>query len=158
VVLAVKYAARRDRPERIESLLTLLEPLLKDHTPYVRRNLGAFAIGDGLLRVDPTATMKCLREWSRDKDQIVRWNVAMAFTSAIGSFHWPGAKSILDRLARSPEPMVRMAVARAVRRCRELYPEDVEETRRRWLLDRERRETAELVGPMRRRSRPSGPL
>jgi HEAT repeat protein len=150
VVMAARYAARRDKPERVEELLGLLEPLLRDPTPYVRRNLGPFAIGDALLRVDPKTTLRRLREWSRDRDQIVRWNVAMAFSSAIGSFHWPAAKSILERLATSPEPIVRMAVAKAVRRCRQRYTEDVDETLRRWMQDRNRAAAAQLVGNRKR--------
>jgi HEAT repeat protein len=151
VVIAAKYAARRDKPERVNDLLSMLEPLLRDPEPYVRRNLGPFAIGDALLRVDPKQTLKCLREWSHDRDQIVRWNVAMAFSSAIGSFHWPAAKSTLERLAKGPEPLVRNAVAKAMRRCRQRYTEEVEETRLRWLKDRDRAATAELVGPPRKR-------
>jgi HEAT repeat protein len=151
VVLAVKYAARRDKPDRVPDLLALLQPLLRDEAAYVRRNLGPSAIGDGLLRVNPKETLRCLREWSRDRDEIVRWNVAMAFSSAIGSFHWPAAKSILERLAKGPEPLVRNAVAKAMRRCRQRYTDEVEETRTRWLKDRERAATAQLVGPLKRR-------
>ncbi len=151
VVLAVKYAARREKPERVPDLLALLQPLLRDEEPYVRRNLGQSAIGDGLLRVNPKETLKCLREWSRDRDQMVRWNVAMAFSSAIGSFHWPAAKSILERLAKGPEPLVRNAVAKAMRRSRQRYTDEVEETRLRWLKDRDRVATAELVGPLKKR-------
>src|SRR6202011_2941285 len=107
VVLAVKYAARRDRPERVPGLLVLLAPLLRDQEAYVRRNLGPSTIGDALLRVDPNETLKYLREWSHDRDQTVRWNVAMAFSSAIGSFHWPAAKATLERLAKRTQPPVR---------------------------------------------------
>jgi HEAT repeat protein len=152
VVLAVKYAARRDKPKRVPELLQLLQPLLRDEAPYVRRNLGAYTLGDALLRVDPKETLRALREWSKDRDQMVRWNVAMAFSSAIGSFHWPAAKSILERLAKGPEPLVRNAVAKAMRRCRQRYTEDVEETRLRWLKDRDRSTTAELMGPLKKRS------
>lgn len=151
VVLAVKYAARRDKPERVPELLALLEPLLRDQEAYVRRNLGSFTLGDALLRVDPKETLKRLRDWSRDRDQMVRWNVAMAFSSAIGSFHWPAAKSILERLAKGPEPLVRNAVAKAMRRSRQRYTDEVEETRLRWLKDHERAATAELVGPLKKR-------
>lgn len=151
VVLAVKYAARRDRPERVPDLLALLAPLLRDQEAYVRRNLGPSAIGDALLRVDPKETLKYLREWSRDRDQTVRWNVAMAFSSAIGSFHWPAAKSTLERLAKGPEPLVRNAVAKAMRRSRQRYTDEVEETRLRWLKDRDRAPTAQLVGPLKKR-------
>ena len=151
VVLAVKYAARRDKPERVPELLALVQPLLRDQEAYVRRNLGPYTIGDALLRVDPQETLRNLREWSRDRDPIVRWNVAMAFSSAIGSFHWPAAKSILERLAKGPEPLVRSAVAKAMRRSRQRYTDEVETTRLRWLKDRERAPTAELVGPLKRR-------
>jgi len=150
VVLAVKYAARREKPDRVPDLLALLHPLMRDETAYVRRNLGPSAIGDALLRVNPKETLRCLREWSRDRDQMVRWNVAMAFSSAIGSFHWPAARSILERLAKGPEPLVRNAVAKALRRSRQRYTDEVEETRARWLKDRERAATAQLVGPLRK--------
>src|SRR3989441_4727937 len=152
VVLAVKYAARRDKPERVPDLIQLIQSLMRDEEPYVRRNLGAYTLGDALLRVDPKETLRALREWSKDRDQMVRWNVAMAFSSAIGSFHWPAAKSILERLAKGPEPLVRNAVAKAMRRCRQRYTEEVEETRLRWLKDRDRLATAELVGPLKKRS------
>ena len=151
VVLAVKYAARRDEPERVSDLLDLLAPLLHDEEAYVRRNLGPYTIGDALLRVNPKETLRALREWSRDRDPMVRWNVAMAFSSAIGSFHWPAAKSILERLARGPEPLVRNAVAKAMRRCRQRYTDEVEDTRQRWLKDADRAATAELVGPLKKR-------
>lgn len=150
VVLAVKYAARRDKPERTQDLLQLLAPLLRDEDPYVRRNLGPFALGDGLLRTDPRTTLSQLRTWSRDRDPAVRWNVAMAFSSAIGSFHWPAAKGILERLAKGPEPVVRMAVAKAVRRCRQRYGDEVVETLREWAANPDRAATAQLVGPPRR--------
>lgn len=151
VVVAVKYAARRDQPERVEDLLALLAPLLHAEEAYVRRNLGSYTIGDALLRVNPKETLRALREWSRDRDPMVRWNVAMAFSSAIGSFHWPAAKSILERLAKGPEPLVRNAVAKAMRRSRQRYTDEVEDTRRRWLKDRERAPTADLVGPLKKR-------
>ncbi len=150
VVLAVKYAARREHPERTPALLDLLEPLLRDESPYVRRNLGPFTLGDGLLRIDPRTTLAQLRAWSRDRDPTVRWNVAMAFSSAIGSFHWPAAKATLERLARGPEPLVRMGVAKAVRRCRQRYPEEVAMALRSWAKDPDRAATAQLVGPARR--------
>jgi hypothetical protein len=150
VVLAVKYAARRDQPDRVTDLLDLLAPLMHAQEAYVRRNLGPYTIGDALLRVNPKETLRFLRESSRDRDPMVRWNVAMAFSSAIGSFHWPAAKAILERLAKGPEPLVRNAVAKAMRRCRQRYTDEVEETRRRWLQDGERRPTAELIGPPKR--------
>src|SRR5260370_12040523 len=39
VVQAVKYAARRDKPERVPQLLALLQPLMRGEEPYVRRSL-----------------------------------------------------------------------------------------------------------------------
>jgi hypothetical protein len=43
-----------------------------------------------------------------------------------------------------------MAVAKAVRRCRQRYTEDVDETIQRWLQDRERAPVAQLVGNRKR--------
>src|SRR5437016_8195334 len=38
VVLAVKYAARRDNPERVPELLALIHPVLRDREAYGRRD------------------------------------------------------------------------------------------------------------------------
>jgi len=42
-------------------------------------------------------------------------------------------------------------VAKAMRRCRQRYTDEVEETRLRWRKDGERAATAELVGPLKKR-------
>ena len=38
-----------------------------------------------------------------------------------------------------------------MRRCRQRYTDEVEDTRRRWLKDGDRAATAELMGPLKKR-------
>ncbi len=59
-------------------LLDALTPLLEDDDPYVRKNLGAFAIGDSLLKAQPALVTEWLgRASSHPRAQ---WSVAMALS------------------------------------------------------------------------------
>ncbi len=112
-VVAVKLSARII-PEKAEALLDLLEPLASDPDEYVRRNFGAFAVGDGLLRAAPAQTLKRLARWAKSPDLWTRWNVASAFTAAEARRHPEAALPILRKLAADLRPMVARAVVRAL--------------------------------------------
>jgi hypothetical protein len=113
VVLSLKYAVR-DVPDRAEEFLDLLEELACDSDEYVRKNLGPFAVGDGMLRVAPGPTLKRLQRWARSKDEWVRWNAASAFGAAAARPHTAAALPTLRVLAGGAEPMVSRAVVRAL--------------------------------------------
>jgi 3-methyladenine DNA glycosylase AlkC len=97
-----------------EPLVSLVEPLLSDKTPYVRKNLGSFAIGDGLLRCYPSTAMKYLHKWAERKDEGTLWNVAMAFASYGGKKNWQEGVKILSALATDERRYVWRAVASAM--------------------------------------------
>jgi 3-methyladenine DNA glycosylase AlkC len=123
VVVAAKYAARSRRPERAEPLLDLIEPALRDHDQYVRRNLGPFAIGDQLLRSYPEATLARIGSWANDPDENVRWNVAMTFTAASAAREAERALPLLRGLAEDPRRFVRRAAQSALRNIAKRRPE-----------------------------------
>ncbi len=123
VIVAAKYAARARHPDRAERLLDLIEPALADHDEYVRRSLGAFAIGDQLLRSYPDQTFARLERWARDPNENVRWNVASTFTSASGARVAERAFGILAFLAADTRPLVTRAVGAAVRNILRRRPE-----------------------------------
>ncbi|HEV8534394.1 MAG TPA: DNA alkylation repair protein [Candidatus Limnocylindria bacterium] len=120
VVVAAKYAARTRKSEWAEPLLDLIEPALRDHDEYVRKNLGPFAIGDQFVRSYPDATLARLRRWMLDEDENLRWNVAMAFSAASGARLAQRAPDILEFLSTDERPLVRGAVRAAQRRVRTL--------------------------------------
>ncbi|HVR88001.1 MAG TPA: DNA alkylation repair protein [Candidatus Limnocylindria bacterium] len=123
VVVGAKYAARSRRPERAERLLALVAPARTDHDEYVRRSLGPFAIGDQFLRSYPDQTFATLERWAREPDENVRWNVAMAFTTASGARVAERAFGILSFLAADARPFVGRAVTAAVRNVLRRRPE-----------------------------------
>lgn len=122
VVVAVKYAARARAPERAERLLDLVEPALHERDEYVRRNLGPFAIGDQLLRSYPAETLARLERWARSDDEVVRWNVAMAFSSATGAKLAEQGLPILRALARDDSAFVARAANGTLRRIQKRRP------------------------------------
>ena len=123
VVVAAKYAARSRHPERAETILDLIEPALSEHDEYVRRNLGPFAIGDGLVRSFPDVTFARLERWAREPDENVRWNVASVFTSASGAKVAERGFGILAFLSTDTRPFVQRAVQAAVRNILKRRPE-----------------------------------
>ncbi len=118
VVVGAKYAARERRPERAEALLDLIEPALRDHDEYVRRNLGPFAIGDGFLRAFPDQTRARLARWAREDDENVRWNAATVFGAASAARHADLGLPLLEELAHDRSAFVRRAAVSAQRRLR----------------------------------------
>jgi 3-methyladenine DNA glycosylase AlkD len=154
VVLAAKFAGRARRPSWGEPLLELLAPLLADRAPYVRKNLGPFALGSGLLRAYPAQALARLRAWAADPDEAVRWNVAMAFSAAEGAKHLDDALAILAGIAADERPFVRGAVRSALRALRKRKPAAVDAA----LIARGQGELASLAGVMADRRSVGGTL
>ncbi len=145
VALAAKKVAKSRKTEYGEPLLRLIEPLLADRSVYVRKNLGPFAIGDGLLRAYPKLTLKYIEKWSKSQDEQVLWNVAMVFSAAEGAKHCDEALTILRRLAADERRYVWRAVAAASRNLGRRNPEKVKPELNRWLLNGRRRKVAEIA-------------
>jgi len=145
IALAAKKVAKSRKREYGEPLLRLVEPFLADKSVYVRRNLGPFAIGDGLLRAYPGLTMQYVKRWSRERNEQVLWNVAMVFSAAEGAKHCDEALSILRRLAADRRRYVWRAVASALKNLGRRKPEKVKPELSRWLLNGKRRKVAEIA-------------
>jgi 3-methyladenine DNA glycosylase AlkD len=144
VVIAVRKTGNLRKEDLAEPLISLLELLLSDKTPYVRKNLGPFAIGDGLLRCYPSITMKYLHKWAGGKDEGTLWNVAMAFASYGGNKNWKEGTRILSALATDERRYVWRAVASAMLYLARRRPE-VHDMLRNWLKDSERVKVAETA-------------
>jgi 3-methyladenine DNA glycosylase AlkC len=144
VAIAARQAGNERREEWAEALLNLVEPLLTDREKYVRKNLGPYAIGDGLLRCYPELTLRYLEKWagSDDDDEQVRWNVAMSFASYGGNKQWEKALELLTRLATDERRYVWRAVASALRYIGRRRPEQVRPILEEWLHDERRRRPA----------------
>lgn len=144
VVIAVRKAGNLKREDLAKPLVCLLEPLLSDKTPYVRKNLGPFAIGDGLLRCYPSITMKYLHKWAGRKDEGTLWNVAMAFASYGGNKNWQEGTRILSALATDERRYVWRAVASAMLYLARRQPK-VLHMLEKWLKDSRRVKVAETA-------------
>ena len=144
VAIAARSAGNLRKEEWAEPLVHLLEPLLSDKTAYVRKNLGPYAIGDGLLRCYPDFTLKHLRRWAYKRDEGTRWNAAMAFASYGGNKNWREGVKILTELATDKRRYVWRSVASALLYLARRHPE-VQDTLEAWLKDSKRAKVAETV-------------
>jgi len=145
VAIAAREAANERREEWAEALLNLVEPLLADREEYVRKNLGPYAIGDGLLRCYPQLTSGHLRRWADDPREEVRWNVAMAFRSFGAARHLEEALEILGQLTADERRFVWRAAASALRYLGRRQPEAVRPVLEGWLQDERRAQAAEVA-------------
>ncbi|MEM2922149.1 MAG: hypothetical protein QXF26_07520 [Candidatus Bathyarchaeia archaeon] len=144
ITIAVRSAGNLRKEEWEGPLVQLLEPLLSDTTSYVRKNLGPYAIGDGLLRCYPDLTLKHLRRWSHRSDEGTRWNVAMAFASYGGNKNWREGMKILTMLAKDERRYVWRAVASSLLYLARRHHE-VQDVLKTWLKDSKRCKVAKTV-------------
>ena len=122
--------------EECRRLLEALTPLLEDDDPYVRKNMGAFAIGDGFLRAQPEMVAAWLgRASSQPRAQ---WNAAMALSAAEAANHFGLLSELLCRLAADERTVVRRAVYRAVISLAKRIPEEILPLLEAWKGDSER--------------------
>jgi 3-methyladenine DNA glycosylase AlkC len=145
VVIAIRQASNERKEAWVESLLDLVEPLLADREHYVRKNLGPYAVGDGLLRCHPQPTLACLRRWADDPREEVRWNVAMAFRSFGGSRHVQEALKVLGQLAADERRFVWRAAAPALHYLGKRHLEIVRPIVECWLEDERRAQAAKVA-------------
>jgi 3-methyladenine DNA glycosylase AlkC len=145
VVVGVKRAAKVRQPEWSQRFLDLLEPLVSDRRTYVRKNLGPFAVGDGLLRCYPEVTLQRLAEWAERSDEGTRWNVAMAFSAAEAAKHVEAALPILTELAADDRRYMWRAVASAMRNLGRRRPTETVPVLEAWLEDEYPRQVAQVA-------------
>jgi hypothetical protein len=142
VVVAAARAAHPRRLEWAEPLLKLIEPLLSDRDPLVRRNLGPSALATSLLQHYPIMTFEYLVKWSTSSDSQVLWNVAMAFSGSAAASIVKKAIIVLRKLSLDERRYVWRAAASATWKLGRRRPEIVRPELMRWLEDDRRIDVA----------------
>ncbi len=94
-------------------MLAIIERLMSKPGAYLQKNLGPFALGGAFLGRFPDETLALCRKLARRKDEHLRWNLAMCFTTAAARKHRKQGEAILDVLAGDERKRVASAVAKA---------------------------------------------
>lgn len=136
VAVASAWAAKDLMEERCRLLLDILAPLMEDDDPYVRKNMGAYAIGDSFLKAQP----KLVAEWLGQvgANQRALWNVAMALSSAEAANHFELLSKLLRALAADGRTVVRRATYRAVLNLAKRLPGEIVPLVASWKNDSQR--------------------
>jgi len=138
IVIATIRASDSSHLERAEPLLKLVEPLLEEGEPIVRRNLGPSAVGTHLLADYPSQTFEYLVKWSTSNDAQTLWNVAMALSAAPAVPIVKKALIVLRKLSLDERRLVWRAVASALWKLGRKRPDIVRPELARWLEDERR--------------------
>lgn len=115
IALAVKYESKAADPVKWQAYRQIIEPLLSEEAEYVRKNLGPFAIGDGLLSRYPDQVLRACENWVRSENEHVRWNAAMIFTAAAARRFSEEGRALVGPLVRDVRAYVSRAARKALR-------------------------------------------
>lgn len=113
IALAVKYESKSAEPKKWKTYFDLIDPLMKEEAEYIKKNLGPFALGDGLLSRYPEQVLAACQKWGKSTNENVRWNAAMIFTAAAARKFKKEGKLILKSLVADKN----MIVARAAKKA-----------------------------------------
>jgi hypothetical protein len=115
IIVAVKYNSQSDDDSRWQTYFKLLDPLMSEEAEYIRKNLGPFAIGDGLLSRFPKQTLMACEKWAKSQNENVKWNTAMIFTAAAARKHAKQGKQVLSILITDKNKFVSKAATKAMK-------------------------------------------
>lgn len=115
IVLAVKYESKGAEPKKWKTYFNLIDPLMAEEAEYIRKNLGPFAIGDGLLSRFPDQILGSCKKWIKSENENVRWNTAMIFTAASARKFAKDALGILLPLEKDTSTFVSRAAKKALK-------------------------------------------
>jgi hypothetical protein len=113
IALAVKYESKSAKPKRCKTYLAIIDPLMSEEAEYIRKNLGPFTIGDGLLPRFPNEVLASCKRWMKSENENVRWNTAMIFTAAAARKFSKEGKEVLLRLEKDESQFVARAAKKA---------------------------------------------
>lgn len=113
IALAVKYESKSAEVKKWKTYLTIIDPLMNEEAEYIRKNLGPFAIGDGLLSRFPNEVFAACKKWIKSDNENVRWNTAMIFTAAAARKFPKEGKEFLQRLEKDENQFVAKAAKKA---------------------------------------------
>lgn len=114
ISLAVKYDSYSGDQKKWPIYFRLIDPLMSAEEEYIRKNLGPFAIGDGLIKQYPEKVLTACQKWSKSKNEHVRWNTAMIFTAAAARKSAKEGKLLLKDLLNDELPYVSRAAKKAL--------------------------------------------
>jgi len=90
-----------------DRIMDMLDRMMKNNDPYLRRNLGPYAIGDGILgNCKETAEIR-IREWARSENQEIRKNTVLIFKARKSSRNQEFSREILNILAHDKDARIR---------------------------------------------------
>jgi hypothetical protein len=115
IALAVKYESKSAEAKKWKTYFDLIDPLMAEEAEYIRKNLGPFAIGDGLLSRYPEQIFSSCKKWIKSENENVRWNAAMIFTAAGARKFAKEGKPILQSLEKDASPFVSRAAKKALK-------------------------------------------
>lgn len=115
IALAVKYDSKSEDEKKWKTYFKLIDPLMSEEAEYIRKNLGPFAIGDGLLLRFPKQTLEVSQKWAQSQNENVKWNTAMIFTAAAARKFPKEGRKILSQLIEDESKIVSKAAQKAIK-------------------------------------------
>jgi 3-methyladenine DNA glycosylase AlkD len=110
VVISVTGLIEKGNKNNLQKAFKLLDLLMSDSNPYVKKNLGPFVLGSYLAGNYPAEVFKQLDKWVKIMDENVRWNVAYTFHNSFGRRNKGRAIKYLNILEKDKRKSIQKAV------------------------------------------------
>ncbi|MCZ8518707.1 MULTISPECIES: HEAT repeat domain-containing protein [Paenibacillus] len=120
---AIRAAAKTRHHSWAGTLFDLLEPLLRDTHPDVKKTISAHTLGPLLLPAYPEEITHRLAKWIGSADSNVRVHAVCLFASSEVSAHWDRLSRSWKRLLKDPTPAVQKAVLATLKHVEKRTPE-----------------------------------
>ena len=110
VLISATGLIEKGNKNNLQKAFKLLEPLMYDSNPYVKKNLGPFVLGSYLAGNYPAEVFKQLDKWVKLKNENARWNVANTFHNSFGRRNKIKAMKYLNILEKDKRKIVQRTV------------------------------------------------
>lgn len=112
---AVEIGLLRINKKFVPQSLDLIEPLIYDDNPYVRKNCGAFALSH-IGYKNPDLTFRKLNEWAKIDNKNVKWNIAKCLGAWFGKTYTEKSLKLLKILAKDKNKFVQRAAISSIKK------------------------------------------
>lgn len=125
VFSALAYSDQKDK-SKLKNAFEILEPLMRDSSVYVKKNLGPFILGSHLANHHTEEVIVQLKKWLKIKNEHAKWNIAMTFNNSFGNKYPAKALEFLKELLTEESKVVQRAVISTLRHLNKRHSNLVE--------------------------------
>jgi len=114
--LSLVPVIKKQDPGLLPVLIPLLDRLISDESPVVRKLIGYQLVGRALADAFPDQAIECLQRWVQIPHPVTQWQIARALSGPLANNFPNEVMQILRNLQCREHPLVRGGITHALKR------------------------------------------